>query len=470
MLMAMVLLMAVNAVAAKPSGTLPVIHITTQGNQDVTSKDHYLKGTYYMTVPTDSELEPIASAEAPATLQIKGRGNYTWTGFDKKPYRLKLDEKAPLAGMKKSKHFALLAHADDDLGFLRNTVGFTISRMLKLPFTPAQEPVELVLNGDYRGLYFLTETIRVDGNRVDVTEQEDKAPEGSDVTGGWLVEIDNYDDEFQIKLREGNGEQIRVTLKSPEELSNEQRKFVTDQFTEMNRRIYVGDKNSRDWEEMIDIDRLVRFYIVQEVLDNAESFHGSCYMHREKGEGEKWEFGPVWDFGNSYRRGVDKFIYQDAPFGNTWIGEIAKFPHFQEVVKRIWKEYLHDVDDALPDVIEDFAEKIRKAAASDADRWPSYGNRNMTERVSRFKNKLYSKVAWMKVQWGSDAVYEAEETSLSVRDDGTVHSPVSVPKAYDVAGREVAVDACGEGLYRISGAAGLYIVTDGKETIKTIIR
>ena len=57
-------------------------------------------------------------------LQIRGRGNYTWDWFEKKPYRIKLDKKAPLLGFNKSKHFVLLAHADDNLGFLRETDGF----------------------------------------------------------------------------------------------------------------------------------------------------------------------------------------------------------------------------------------------------------------------------------------------------------------------------------------------------------
>lgn len=103
------------------SGKLPVLHIETDKKQEITSKDYYLKGTYYLD-PMGNDVEAIGSKEVPDSLEIKGRGNYTWSAFDKKPYRLKLTEKAALMGMNKSKHFALLAHADDNKGFMRNTI------------------------------------------------------------------------------------------------------------------------------------------------------------------------------------------------------------------------------------------------------------------------------------------------------------------------------------------------------------
>ena len=125
-----------------------------------------MNASLYLDANGVSGIEPVGSAEAPVSLKIKGRGNYTWTGFDKKPYRLKFDKKVSIMGMKKNKHFGLLAHADDDLGFLRNAVGFELSRRLGLAWTPTAEPVEVFLNGDYIGLYFLTELVRVDPDRV----------------------------------------------------------------------------------------------------------------------------------------------------------------------------------------------------------------------------------------------------------------------------------------------------------------
>lgn len=138
------------------SGTLPVLFINTDGGVSITSKENYVNAKYYLDPMGSENMQAIGSAQAPLDMQIRGRGNYTWVGFDKKPYRIKLADKQPLAGLNKSKHFALLAHADDNYGFMRNIVGFQLSRMIGMPWTPADTPVEVVLNGDYIGLYFLT--------------------------------------------------------------------------------------------------------------------------------------------------------------------------------------------------------------------------------------------------------------------------------------------------------------------------
>ncbi|MGM9845854.1 MAG: CotH kinase family protein [Muribaculaceae bacterium] len=151
--------------ALEPSGSLPVLVIDTENHQQIYSKENYINATYYLDPRGCDGVEAFGSAENPLALQIKGRGNYTWT-FNKKPYRLKLDKKAALLGMESSKHFALMAHADDSRAFMRNLTGFEVSRMSGLPWTPADQPCEVILNGDYIGLYFLTETISLTRNAL----------------------------------------------------------------------------------------------------------------------------------------------------------------------------------------------------------------------------------------------------------------------------------------------------------------
>ena len=386
------------------SGTLPVLFINTDGGAAITSKEVYLSGTYYLDNQSLAGYTSFGTAENPLPLEIRGRGNYTWSGFDKKPYRLKLGEKQPLLGMNSSRHFALLAHADDDLAFLRNTVGFELSRRLGLAWTPAQQPVEVVLNGDYIGLYLLTETIRVAKNRVNIDEQPDNATDATEITGGWLVEIDNYDSDPHIEITEGNGYSIWFTYKSPETLSTAQSNYLTAQMRAINSAIYATNKNSTTWETLIDLDALVRFYIVQELMDNAESFHGSCYMYKQRGSGEKWFFGPVWDFGNTYRRAYDGdenlFIHEYPPYGQTWIAEIAKFPRFQSKVREVWHQFRGSGNASLDAFIGDFCNQIATAAQSNFSRWPQYGNDDIAQREAAFITLLNKRTAWLVEQWG----------------------------------------------------------------------
>ncbi|MBR6490478.1 MAG: CotH kinase family protein [Muribaculaceae bacterium] len=399
------------------SGTLPVMFINTDGGVPITSKEEYVYAEYYIDNMGIEGIDNVGSKDAPELMQIRGRGNYTWTAFDKKPYRLKLDSKMPLLGMKRNKNWALLAHADDNLSFLRNTMGFEVSRMMGLAWTPSQQPVEVVLNGDYIGLYMLTETIRVEPDRVNVTEQADYETSPFIVSGGWLVEIDNYQEEEQIRTMEGNGKNIWSTYKSPEHLSDEQRTYLTGLINSTNAAIYVNDKNNNLWEQYIDPDTLACFYIVHELLDNTESFHGSCFWHKENGNDAKIMFGPVWDFGNAYHRNIGHFIYDRPAFSQTWIGEIAKFPHFQEIVKKHWNRFVRFHYDKMDDFIDRFIDQIYLAAMCDADRWPQYGNNDILNDKTTFKNYFNSKYQWLAEQWGTPEIVYGD-----VNGDGIVSS------------------------------------------------
>lgn len=447
------------------SGTLPVMYINTDGGVEITSTEDYVNATYYLDNMGIEGIESIASPDSAFALQIRGRGNYTWRDFDKKPYRLKFDKKAAPLGMNKSKHFALLAHADDQMAFLRNTVGFELSRRLGLKYTPAQQPLEVVLNGKYIGLYFLTETIRVAKDRVNIVEQPDTATDATTITGGWLVEIDNYDETEQVRITEGNGEVIRFTYKTPEILSSQQERYLRTQMIAANSAIYSTDKSSETWEHYIDMDSLARFYIVQEVMDNAESFHGSCYLHKDQGK-TKWIFGPVWDFGNSYRRDNGFFIYQYPPFGQTWIGEIAKYPRFQQKVVEVWQQFKGNDYEGLDEYIDSFVNQIYSASQSNYIRWPQYGNGDIEWAKDEFVKSLDNRIAWLVSQWGQgvgvESINHDSDIAITTPANGLItiasHSPISSILVSDISGKVIAAESNQTHEYQIDCPSGIYIV------------
>ena len=396
------LTLVVSLSAVSPSGTLPVLYIQTENNAPIVSKEDYINATYYIDALDLNGYENIGSASSPLVMEIKGRGNYSWTGFDKKPYRIKLSDKQALLGMNKSKHFALLAHADDSndrKGFMRNAVGFELSKLIGMTYTPEAKPIEVVLNGDYIGLYFLTETIRVDEDRVNIVEQEDEEPDKEKITGGWLVEIDNYDTDPHVTITEGGRYTMWITYKTPEVLSYQQEQYLTQQMMVLDNLIY-GDKNSDKLWEHLDMDALAKFYIVQELTDNYESFHGSCYLHKELGENEKWYFGPVWDFGSSFNRDKSQYMYQGDVWHNHWIPEICKFPAFMDRVKDIWSEFYNGDYNNIYNFIDTHESLIAKAAAKDKERWGQYhGSQTISTYIDRTTEVLRKNAAWLNEQW-----------------------------------------------------------------------
>ncbi len=391
--------------AVSPSGTLPVLYIQTENSTAITSKEDYINATYYLDNMGLSDYQSIGTKTEPLDMEIKGRGNYSWTGFDKKPYRIKLADKQQLLGMNKSKHFTLLAHADDSndrKGFMRNAVGFELSKLIGMTYTPDAKPLEVVLNGDYIGLYFLTENIRVDKDRVNIVEQEDEETDASAITGGWLVEIDNYDTDPHITIKEGGKTTMWITYKTPEVLSYLQEQYLTQQMKLIDNLVY-GDKNSNELWNHLDMDALAKFYIVQELTDNYESFHGSCYLHKDIGANAKWNFGPVWDFGSSFNRDKSQYMYQGDVWHNHWIPEICKFPAFMNRVKEIWNEFYNGKYNNIYTFIDTHESLIKQAVVKDKERWPQYhGSQTLSTYIDRTTDVLRKNAKWLNEQWKSN--------------------------------------------------------------------
>ena len=402
------------------SGTLPVLYIITEGHHNVDSKEKYVNALWWLDAMGIEGFESIGSAEHPLRMQIKGHGNYTWIHCYKKPFRLKFNEKHTILGMPKSRHWVLLANALSSKGQIENTLPYEIGRRMGMAWNPHMEPVEVVLNGQYIGLYFLAEKIRVEKDRVNIIEQDDYETDPLKITGGWLLEIDNYIKPGNITFTEGNGKPFWVTPHSPEMLSSVQRDYITDLLTTADSAIYATDKSSTAWEQYIDIDSLAIYYIVQEIAHNPEAFNGSCYMHKNRGDRTKLIFGPIWDCDHSYfdTKGdghFNYFIYQNLPTNwySRWIREIAKFPRFQDRLRFHWKRFYEEIYPVIDTYLEDFGNKIEQAGYSDYARWPEYkGNYNIPYRLRHYGIPvLNKKVAWLESQWGEPFQWEKSNKS-----------------------------------------------------------
>lgn len=450
---------------AAHSRTLPVLYINVYTdethsafNNEIISKDlnhkNYFSFAEYWLDVNDCEwmkaegAKSIGSAEEPLPLEIKARGNWTRRGFAKKPFKLKLGKKQSMLGMTKSKHYAILAHADDGYGYMRNFVGFNLGKRIGLPWTPAQQPIEVYINGDYRGVYFLTESIRVGDDRVMIQELDDNVDDPALVSGGYLVELDNYDEENQIRMTEKGcvdiyRDMLRITWDTPELYSELQKRFVTDQFKAMNNA--VGANSNELWS-YLDLDDAARYYIVEEIISHIESYHGSTYLFRDRGEGQKWHFSPLWDCGNAFNGPTDNFFYNATLFGNTWIPSMRQNEMFNAKVKETWLWFMNNCYNGIEEDIDRYAEAVKAAAQADFNRWdgqpcPDGGqgvvdNRDMARRAAAVKYHLNAKTNWLKKHFGD---YEAAGVTEEPARDLTPAAPLP---EYALSGVEnVAADA-----------------------------
>ena len=389
------------------SNTLPVLYINTVDGTPIVDKENYILGSYYLDANGCGDYQSIGSEEAPLGLQIKGRGNASWR-LPKKPYRLKLDSKASMLGMPKSKHWILMAAYADWLAHGRDYLNFKISEKLGMPYTTKSVPCEVVLNGDYIGMYFLTEQIRVDKDRVNITEQNDQETDSSKISGGWLLEIDNYQEDTQIRFVDPKKPNVimKVTYHSPEDLSDVQLNYLSDFLNNVNETVNTDDKTSREWEKYIDIDALARFYMLLEAVDDQEGFSGSCWFSKDRGDSTKLVWGPYWDSGSSlgnrnYYVEQQSFFYENEPsFAyNHWIEEIVKFPRFQIAIKKWWKKYRDEVFPTMQAEVDAYGVLTESALASDFLRWGDESATQLWYYRAKYMTMLGNKRNFLISKW-----------------------------------------------------------------------
>lgn len=404
---------------AAPSGTLPVVYLTTRDSVTIVSKDQYIDGNLWI----EDDASPLGSSANQLPIEVKGRGNWTWDHSYKKPYKVKFASKQSPLGLDRSRHFVLLAHNEDYSGYLRNPTGFELSRQLGMPYTPREVPVELVLNGEYAGLYFLCEKIRVEAGRVDIMEQADMETIPDNVTGGWLLELTDDGNVVIDQYQNNDPANSRFTFvtQSPEVLSQVQRDYIHDLLARADSCVYVTDKNDSGWESILDIHSLARFYVIQEVMENVEAFSGSLFLYKDLGWDEKLMFGPVWDFDNSFYQESttsDHFIYDyDTPYPFLWIKEILKYPRFQKEVRAVWREFCdNDVLDALINNAWQWRDMIIAAEQQDRMRWPFYASTHADYKPQEYLDVISHKVAWLDNQWAisADVNHDGSVTSVDI--------------------------------------------------------
>lgn len=364
-----------------PTYTLPICYIHTEGNQPIDQKTTYIDATFYM---IDSDGTPLnGSSQQPLSLGIRGRGNASWTHYDKKPYKLKFNKKQSLLGMPSNKHFALLNIPWGSFARYGNFFSFLLGKEIGLEWTPTMYPVEVVLNDDYIGLYYLSETVRIDETRLNISEQKEDNVDLETIDEGWLVEIDNYVDENQITLPADDpsyNSQNRFTVHTPEPMNEIHREWITQELIDITEAICDDNIYSRTWEQYIDVESLAKYFIVQEIVHNFDSFVGSGYFYKDKSS-SKWCFGPIWDAGDNFEMHKHDWASWSTESSystrkRTWIKNIARHPAFWVHVREIWENFRPSERlQFYKDFFTEINHSIHEALYRDAMRWPEiYGD------------------------------------------------------------------------------------------------
>lgn len=361
---------------------IPTIYIETFGNQAVTSKTNYIYAT--MTYIDGNTMVQYDS------LQIRGRGNSTW-GLAKKPYRIKFNESTKFLGKgyAKNKSWTLLAnHADKSL--LRNAVTFTMGDFLGQPFSPAAHFVDLVLNGTYVGNYQVSDQVNVDNKRVEVYEQEEVATDTSNITGGYLVEIDGFGTSEVVNFR--TSKNLIVSVKSPDEdiINTAQRNYIKQYLNNFESSLFGSafKDATQGYRSIADSTTLVSWYIATELSANVDGFW-STYLYKDRDD-PKLYFGPLWDYDIAYNNcnrvgDVTNRDMIESGFGSdltkVWVKRMIEDPWFNSAVNNAWKQ---KVDEGLEQYLYNYIDSM--AAHLDRSQQKNYNRYSISSRVY---NEIY---------------------------------------------------------------------------------
>lgn len=331
---------------------LPIVYINTRDYRDITSKVDDKEATIYV-----NGMGKFADLEESACT-VRGRGNTTWK-WSKKPYLVKMESKTSFFGMPKHKRWVLLANFMDKT-LMRNMVAYKASMLTSLDWTPHFQNVELVLNGKHRGTYMLIEQVRVDKNRVNISEE-----------GGYLLESDfHFDNELQWTVPYGQSlnwsDQMPFAIKFPDvdDITFEQEQWIKDYIDSAMKALYGPDFKDpeKGWRAYMDEKSYIDYWLVYELLNNMELGNpGSVYTHKDK-DG-LLVAGPVWDFDwgslsfYRYPKAKDEIVLTNS----IWYKRLLQDEQFCQALVARWRELKPSFETLLPYIDEQKAVLARSA-------------------------------------------------------------------------------------------------------------
>lgn len=394
------------------SENIPAVFIDTEsGTPDEINSDKNCREPGYISV---LEADGSTDFQLPLTY-IKGRGNTSFTEFEKKPYQIKLADDIPFLGMDSAKKWIFVSNSADPT-LLRNALSRNLANHLGLAQSEEGVFVDLYLNGEYVGNYYVVEKIEVEKERLNITDLEKiteivnnetdlglyetawtdttkakQIPDDPDnITGGYLIERD-FDDRFLKEV--GNNESYFITdaqesfiLRSPEYASENQIAYINEYVQNVENAILSPngtDANTgKYYTDMIDLDSFVRKYLLEEVTANYDGGVASSYFYKDIDSiSDKLYAGPVWDY--------------DVTWGNApaYLGHISSSPdrltrlaahrdssvwfsalyNKQEFYEELIACYQNEISGHLltlaEDVLPQLVEMTNASAAMDRVRW-----------------------------------------------------------------------------------------------------
>lgn len=361
---------------------IPAVFIETEsGTSDQINSDKNIKEPGTIKV-----LEPDGSFSLEHSLEyIKGRGNTSYTEFDKKPYQIKLTQDAPFLDMEPGKKWVFVSNSADS-SLIRNALSRSLAGHLNLPQSEEGTFVDLYVNKEYVGNYYVVEKIEIQENRLllsdlqKATEHENETEDLStyetawtdttkakqipndpeDITGGYLIERD-FDNRFlkEVEINESyfiTEAKECFIVRDPEYTSEAQIAYIDSYVQSVENAILsaegIDGTTGKSYQDLIDVDSFVRKYLLEEVTANYDGGVASSYFYKDSDtiDGRLYA-GPVWDY--------------DVSWGNSpaYLGQISTSPERLSRLashsdSSVWFQNLYHKPEVYEKIVSCYAQEI----------------------------------------------------------------------------------------------------------------
>ncbi|MBK9730901.1 MAG: CotH kinase family protein [Chitinophagaceae bacterium] len=394
---------------------LPLILINTNG-QEIFSEpkvaaemkiiDH---GPGILNHPTDTDYAYVGKIMT----ELQG---FTGPYYPKKNYDFdlvdidSLEIDTVLLGLPSENDFILKAEYLD-FSLMKNTITYEMSRRMGR-YAPRTMFCEVMLNGEYIGVYTLTEKIKRDENRVDIADLKPEDIAGDELTGGYIIEINEngYPNDWNSLYLPINYStcQLPVAYKMVEpqieDIQPEQFDYIhayVDSFENaLHGNLFLDSVNG--YRKFISVKSFIDFMIVNEFSANYDSYGRSTFLYKEKiTNGGQLNIGPPWDYDRAFAPGTEQgWVWEIThpywPFPFWW----SKFREDPEWVNEVYCRYtsLREAiikDEAFFEIIDSLQTLLEQPAERNFKKWAELGVTNPPYFVDELKNFITNRFAWL---------------------------------------------------------------------------
>jgi len=314
-------LLFVSAINAQSftSSNLPIVIINTDGSANIPNEPKIganMKIIYH----TDGTRNYLSDENNPLFLnysgriQIEIRGNSSSEFYTKQPYGLNTvnadnvtNNNVSILGMPKDNDWVLNSFAEDP-SFSRDFLTYHLANNLG-QYACRGKHCEVLLNGQYIGVYLFSEKIKVDANRVNITKMSSSDTFGQNLSGGYLIQCDRPTAGEQPAWQYPvvsivNWVNFLHMSPKPNAITPSQHQYIRSQFDALVDASKNHNSSAADgYPSVIDMPSFIDFILLNELASNADAYQYSTYFHKDRNG--KLRAGPVWDFNYAY--GADAF-------------------------------------------------------------------------------------------------------------------------------------------------------------------